>query len=122
MRHMLPSRPLPLPAVTGLTKSNTITTLKVGCRDGTLRARHTRRARYARDIIESAFRIRLVEIQRWRNDAFSHRKKNCTDSGATTGALWMADHRLSCAHWNAPRAFLKAMPNRASFNAVIQDG
>src|SRR6266516_4188898 len=85
------------------------------------RVSHARLAGNARNIIEVAFRIELIQIQSRRDEAFVHRKKNCADSGRTAGALRMANHRFRCAHGNTPGAFSKTVLDGTRLDAVVQN-
>src|SRR5438046_1500476 len=65
------------------------------------RVSHPHLAGNARNIIEVAFRIGLIQIQSRRDEAFVHRKENCADSGRSAGALRMANHRFRFANGRA---------------------
>src|SRR5437667_2469248 len=85
------------------------------------RVSHAHLAGNARNIIEVAFRIGLIQIQSRRDEAFVHRKKNGADSGRTAGALRMANHRFRCAHGNTPGAFSKTVLDGTRLDAVVQN-
>src|SRR5438067_1208109 len=66
-------------------------------------------ARYFGHVVEIALRIRMVQIQRGRNETFRHGEQNRADSGRSAGSLGMANHRFRRAHGNPASSLFEAI-------------
>src|SRR5215204_5210735 len=77
-------------------------------------------ARFVGDVVEITIRVRLIEVDGWRDLVCMHGAECCGQTCGATRALRMADLRLRCRHRNPRRLAIERKLQGARLNSIVE--